>query len=160
MIPRSVSVRITDRSPAYPVETWILISIGKTTTRLVIKILFDQVSFQPQLWHAHTNNTDQSFSYQIDPFHKESTDDRKPDQRFLVTGRDAFLDGVQQRLEEERNVLCLEFTDSTQQNIPQKNTNPSHTNCSSSSEFDVRCLVTPPLASKNAAKFCQYYFAS
>src|SRR5215208_3054063 len=73
----------------HPVEAWILIGISKTTAGLVIKILFDQVSFQPQLWYAHTNyhDTDQPFSYQIDPFAKDTTHDGKPNQRFLVAGR-------------------------------------------------------------------------
>jgi hypothetical protein len=31
----------------HPVETWILVSIGQTIAGLPIKILFDQVSFQP-----------------------------------------------------------------------------------------------------------------
>src|SRR5215213_5839759 len=73
----------------HPVEPWILISISKTSATLVIKILFDQVSFQPQLWYAHTynHNTDQPFSYQVNPFAKDATHDSQPDQRFLVVGR-------------------------------------------------------------------------
>jgi len=69
------------------VETCILIGIGKTTAGLVIKILFDLVSFEPQLWCAHTHHhdTDQPFSYQINPFAKDATHDSKPDQRFLET---------------------------------------------------------------------------
>jgi len=73
----------------HPVEPWILISIGKTTAGLLIKIFFDQVSFQPQLGYTHTNNhdTDQPFSYQINPFAKDAAHDSQPDQRFLAAGR-------------------------------------------------------------------------
>ena len=57
-----IGLRANDptRCLLHAVETWILVSIGKTTASMVIKILFDQVSFQPQLRYAHTNHHNRS----------------------------------------------------------------------------------------------------
>ena len=72
----------------HPVETWILVSISKTIAALVIKILLEQVSFQPQLWHPYTNHhdTDQPLAHQVNPLAKDTTHDGKPNQCFLVVG--------------------------------------------------------------------------
>ena len=68
----------------HSVETRILISIGKPTDLLMIKIIFDQISLQAHLWYPH--NTDQPFSHEIDPFAKDTTHDSEPYLCFLITG--------------------------------------------------------------------------
>jgi hypothetical protein len=76
-----------------PIEAGVLVGIGKAATVLLIKILLDQVPFQPDLRHTHPNNhnPDQPFSHQVNALAKDSTHHRQTSHRSRTAKGESML---------------------------------------------------------------------